>query len=88
MCAWFVKDSVNFSLIGTVMTFLHARVCSSKYVRVANHIRPVFEKSSPGFIMICGTTWLGGQKKVNPAVYMYFNGTGICGGETIIMIIF
>ena len=41
--------------------------------------------------MICGTACLGGQKEANSAcriqaVYMYFNGTGILGGETIIMI--
>ena len=36
--------------------------------------------------MICSTTMMGGQKEVNSAcgieaVYMYFNGTGIWGGE-------
>ena len=55
------------------------------------HIGPVFLKHSPGYIMICGTTWLGGQKEVNlacgiQAVYIYFNWTGIWGGETIIII--
>ena len=38
--------------------------------------------------MICGTRYGGGQKEVKSArgieaFYMYFNGTGIWGGETI-----
>ena len=38
--------------------------------------------------MICDTVVLGGRKQVNlacgiEAVYMYFNGTGIWGGDTI-----
>ena len=38
--------------------------------------------------MICGTRQGGGKKDVksargNEAFYMYFNGTGIWGGETI-----
>ena len=41
--------------------------------------------------MINGTTWLGGQEEVNSAceiraVHMYFNRTGIRGGETRIII--
>ena len=46
---------------------------------------------SPGFIVICGTRWGGGgQKEVKSArgieaFYMYFNGTGIWGGETMSM---
>ena len=83
---------MNFSLIWTVVIFLYARGYSWKSIWVAKPYRPVFEKEhSPRFIMICGTTWLRGQKEVNldcgiQAVYMYFNGTGISGGENIIMI--
>ena len=45
---------------------------------------------SPGFIVICGTRQGGGQKEVKSArgieaFYMYFNGTGIWGGETMSM---
>ena len=62
MCVWFVKDSMNFSLIGTVMTFYTLGGVGQNMSGYQTHIGPVFEKSSPGFIMICGTTWLGGQK--------------------------
>ena len=72
--------------------------CSDLYTRhelelkiclATKHISDLFlKKDGSGFVMICDTTCGYCQKEVKSAhgiqaLYMYFNGSGIWGGETI-----
>ena len=63
--------------------------CSSKSVWQPNIYRTCFlKKDGSGFVMICDTTCGYCQKEVKSAhgieaLYMYFNGSGIWGGDTM-----
>ena len=91
MYVWSVKVGMNLSVIWTIVTFLHTRGPGSKSVWVATSYRSCFWKCT-----VQASLWYaaldrgGGLKEVKSArgieaFYMYFNGTGNWGGETMSM---
>ena len=74
-----------------MLTFIHVMDCSSKICLATKHISDLFlKKDRSGFVMICDTICEYCRKGVKSAhgieaVYMYFNGSSIWGGETLLV---